>query len=872
MTSAGTSTQPRAPFIDRSLGPGFNLAEAPGLSEIEAAARLARDGGNELPAQGQRALLAIAAEVVREPMFLMLVAAGALYLVMGKLSDALLLLGFVFVVMAITIVQERRTERALDALRDMSSPRALVVRDGVQRRIAGREVVVGDIVILGEGDRVPADAILRRSAHLTVDESLLTGESVPVRKRAAPEVRTLDAPGGEDLPSLFSGTLVTAGQGACEVVRTGPRTELGRIGRALKEVEQAPTPLQAETGRIVRSLAAVGLGACLVVVVAYALTRGGMLQAWKEGALAGIALAMAILPEEFPVILAVFLALGAWRIARNQVLTRRMPAIEALGAATVLCVDKTGTLTLNQMSVARLVAEGRTVDLAAAAQALAPPCRTLLRIAALASRPEPFDPMERALHAALERLGPSARQPAGRLVREYPLSPELLAVTHVWARQESGEMLVAAKGAPEAITRLCRMAPAAEHELARRVAALASEGLRVLGVASCTLPFGSLPQHQKDLNLQFVGLIGLADPLRADVPAAVKECHRAGVRVVMITGDYPATAQDIARRAGLENPAAVLTGSELGAMSERELELRVRDVNVYARVVPAQKLRIVAALKAGGEIVAMTGDGVNDAPALKAAHIGIAMGGRGSDVARESASLVLLDDAFASIVAAIRLGRRIYDNIRKAVAFTLAVHVPIAGLSMIPVFLPSWPLLLLPVHIVFLELIIDPACSLVFEAEGAEANVMQRPPRRSADRLFSRSIVVVALLQGLTVLAVCLAIFTLSRGEHGPDAARALTFSALVVSLLALILTNRSWTRSTLAMLSARNPALWWVVAGGSAVLAAVLLLAPVRALFSFDPVHADDIALSLFAGFVCLSWFEVLKRMRWWRHMQGMA
>ncbi|MGE5337849.1 MAG: cation-translocating P-type ATPase [Gemmatimonadota bacterium] len=847
----------------------FSLAELGGLSETEAAQRLARDGPNELPSQRPRGLFAVAREVVREPMFLMLVAAGSLYFAMGKLSDALLLLSFVIVVIAITVIQERRTERALEALRDLSSPRALVVRDGAQRRIAGREVVAGDTVILAEGDRVPADAILRRAAHLAIDESLLTGESVPVRKRPSPAAHALDRPGGDDLPALFSGTLVTAGQGVCEVIRTGAQTELGRIGKALERIEPETTPLQAETGRTVRVLALVGLAACVVVIVIYALTRGSDWVAWRDGALAGIAMAMALLPEEFPVVLTVFLALGAWRISESRVLTRRMPAIETLGAATVLCVDKTGTLTQNRMTVARLDIRGESVDFRAEPHAIPDRFRALLETAALASRADPFDPMERALHDAADRIGGVATAPRCLLAREYPLSPALLAVTHVWDEPINGTRIAATKGAPEAVARLCRMSADEEAILAERIATLAGGGLRVLGIARAELDAGPLPATPDALPLKFLGLVGLADPLRPEVPAAVAECQSAGIRVVMITGDYPVTAQDIARQAGLDNHAAVITGSDLDTMSDQDLAARIRDVQVFARVAPEQKLRIVSAFKASGEVVAMTGDGVNDAPALKAAHIGIAMGGRGTDVARESASLVLLDDAFSSIVGAVRLGRRIYDNIRKATAFILAVHVPIAGLSMIPVFFPTWPLLLLPVHIAFLELIIDPACSLIFEAERAEADVMRRPPRRSSDRLFSLPIVTVAVLQGLSVLVACLAIFVLARAGHGTDAARALTFAALVISLLAIILMNRSWSRSAIAMLRVGNRALWWVVAGSAILLTIVLFVAPVQALFSFAPLHARDISLSLLAGLACLGWFEILKLTPWWRRLR---
>jgi len=842
----------------------LDLEGFPGLSEAEAALRLGREGPNELPDQEQRTLLAIAWEVVREPMFLMLVAAGTLYLMMGEPRDALMLLGFVFAVMGITVYQERRTERALDALRDLSSPRARVIRDGRHRRIPGREVVPGDFLIVAEGDRVPADAILRAAINLAVDESLLTGESVPVRKGASPTALALDVPGGDDLPSLFSGTLVTAGQGVAEVLGTGAHTELGRIGKALLEVHPEATFLQKETGRLVRIFAVGGLSACVLVVVLYALTRGGGAMVWKEGLLAGIALAMAILPEEFPVVLTVFLALGAWRISRSRVLTRRMPAVETLGAATVLCVDKTGTLTLNQMTLRILDAGGPSQDLAAAGDTLPEAVHALMECAILASKRDPFDPMERAIHGSGKRwlLETEHLHPDWKLLREYPLSPDLLAVTHAWDRGD-GRIAVATKGAPEAVIDLCHLPAQQRAEVEARVAELASRGLRVLGVARGEYPAESLPPEHHDLELAFVGLLGLEDPVRPTVPAAVAECRTAGIRVLMITGDYPATASSIARQAGIPDPEQVITGPELKQMSDAQLAGRIREVNVFARVVPEQKLRIVTALKANGEVVAMTGDGVNDAPALKAAHIGIAMGGRGTDVAREAASLVLLDDDFSSIVAAVKLGRRIFDNIRKAVAFIFAVHVPIAGLSLLPVFVPGYPLLLLPVHIVFLELIIDPSCSLVFEAENAEADIMLRPPRDAGERLFSLKAIGLALLQGATALAACVAVYLVARPGHGDAVARALTFTTLVVSFLAIILANRSWHSSIAGSLRNPNPALWWVLGGTVGFLALVLSWPVAQRLFHFAPPGGVDLLLAALAGFASILWYDALKLCR---------
>jgi Ca2+-transporting ATPase len=826
----------------------LGLGELRGLTEDEARARLERDGLNELPSEKKRGILAIVLEVVREPMFLMLVAAGSLYLFMGEATDALMLLGFVFVVMGITVVQERRTEHALDALRDLSSPRALVLRDGVQRRIPGVEVACGDLIFLSEGDRVPADALLRRAIHLSVDESLLTGESVPVRKAPSDEAQALDRPGGDDLSSVYSGTLVTAGQGVAEVAATGARTELGKIGKALQQMQPEATLLQKET----------------LVVVLYALTRGGSIAVWKEGFLAGIGMAMATLPEEFPVVLTVFLALGAWRISRSRVLTRRMPAIETLGAATVLCVDKTGTLTLNQMTLKELRLAGQSVEVGEGTTNLSEAFRTLLENAVNACKREAFDPMERALHAAGARsLGDGVLRPGWTIEREYPLTSKLLAMTNVWRNGESDRVVIASKGAPEAISELCRLSPERRESMMRDVAALASKGLRVLGVARAEMAIRDVPDEHTALELSYVGLVALEDPLRPTVPAAVAECQSAGIRVVMITGDYSATALSIARQAGLADHEAVICGPELEAMTDEELAGRIGKVQVFARVVPEQKLRIVEAFKANGEIVAMTGDGVNDAPALKSAHIGIAMGGRGTDVAREAASLVLLDDDFSSIVAAIRLGRNIFDNIKKAVSFILAVHVPIAGLSMIPVFFRDWPLLLLPVHIVFLELVIDPSCTLIFEAEESEPGIMSRPPRNPNERLFSTATLGLAVLQGLTVLGVCLGVFLFARHSHSPEAARALTFTSLVVAFLFIILTNRSWNRSILQMLRMRNKALWWVVSGAVAFLALVLWVPVARGLFHFAPLHWPDLILSVGAGVAWVVAFEFVKLTR---------
>jgi Ca2+-transporting ATPase len=664
---------------------------------------------------------------------------------------------------------------------------------------------------------------------------------------------------------VYSGTLVVQGQGIAQVRTTGSQTEIGKIGKALQTLEPEQTFLQRETGRLVRLLAVVGLSLCAILAIGYGLTRGN----WLAGLLASITLAMAILPNEFPVVLTLFLSLGAWRLSKNRVLPRHMPAVETLGAATVLCVDKTGTLTLNQMAVSKLFARGEFSTVAPRQQGMFPEqFHELVEFSILASQRDPFDPMEQ----AMRQLGEDTLSHTEHLhqdwtlVREYPLSPQLFAMSHVWRAPHGDAYVVAVKGAPEAIIDLCHCDGAQREDLAKIVSVMANEGLRVLGVARASFQETGLPQKQHDFEFAFIGLVGLADPVRPTVPAALTDCYRAGIRVVMITGDYPGTARSIAQQIGLEPRHEVITGPELDQMDDNELQRRIQAVTIFARVVPEQKLRLVNALKANGEVVAMTGDGVNDAPALKAAHIGIAMGGRGTDVAREVSALVLLDDDFSSIVHAVRMGRRIFDNLKKAMAYLLAIHVPIAGMSLIPV-LVQWPLVLLPVHIAFLHLIIDPVCSVVFEVEAEETDVMQRPPRNPKEPLFGRQTVNFSLLQGLSILLILLAVFGIAlwRGQ-GELEARALTFTTLIVATLSLMFTNRSWSQTMLATMQRPNVALWWIVSGTLAALGCVLYVPVVRELFRFAPLHLNDLVLCATAGAGGVLWFEGLKMANGWR------
>jgi Ca2+-transporting ATPase len=834
-----------------------------GLTAVEAATRLATDGLNELAAARPRGLAGVMREVAREPMFMLLGAAAGIYLMIGDVHEALVLLASVFVVMGITIYQERKSEHALEALRDLSSPRALVIRDGAQIRVAGREVVRGDVLIVNEGDRVPADAHLVKSNDLRADESLLTGESVPVRKIAWDGQARLRQAGGDDLPFIYSGTLLVQGQGVAEVLATGATTEIGKIGRALNATDTETTPLQRQTAVMVRRLAVLAIALCVLVVLIHGMVRGN----WLEGLLAGITLAIAILPGEFPMVLTVFLALGAWRISRQGVLTRRMPAIEALGAATVLCVDKTGTLTLNRMSMRQLCVGARYVDVQnVPAQTPDAEVHALVEAAVLACEVNPLDPMEKAIVDFGDAwLGSRDTRHAGwELVKEYPLSEKLLAHTHGWNTGNAAGQTVATKGAPESVARLCRLAPAELQAMHAAVSQMAANGLRVLGVARGVLRDGQWPLSPHDIEFEWLGLIGLDDPVRPTVAAAVRECHEAGIRVVMITGDYPATAQAIAAQAGILGGDGAVTGAEIEAMDDAALQTRIRSATIFARVTPVQKLRLIQAFKAAGEVVAMTGDGVNDAPALKAAHIGIAMGGRGTDVAREAASLVLLNDDFDSIVSAVRLGRRIYHNIRNAMRYLLAVHVPTAGMTFLPL-LFGWPVAFFPVHVVFIEFVIDPACSVAFEAEPADASIMHEPPRSPDAQLFDLPTLAISLLQGAGVFAAVAALYAhaLLQGADVANA-RTLAFMTIIAGNLALILSNRSDTRPLLQVFSAPNPALWWVIAGAVAALTIVLTVPVLRSLFQLAAPSIADVALSLVAAVASVVWFEGYK---WFRN-----
>jgi Ca2+-transporting ATPase len=806
----------------------------PGLSAEEAKARLERYGPNRVREPRRRTIIQIARDTLREPMFLLLVVAAALYLLVGDLAEGTFLSIGALLSFGLVVVQEARSEQALKVLNALAEPQAKVIRQGIVSTIPAAELVPGDIIVIGEGGRIPADAVLIDGDVLEVDESALTGESVPVAKR--PAKGPIDD-SDRAAPILFAATLIVRGQGVAQVVKTGAATEVGHIGVELAELAEGPTLLQRDIRRLIRMIGLLALMACVLVAVAYGIARDD----WFGGVLSGLTLAISLVPEEFPMVLAIFMALGALRMARQNVLVRRSAVVETLGATTLLCVDKTGTLTENRMQLGCIWKDGQTHD------PTSEEARPVLSLARLASASQPHDPMDMAIQSAVTEV------PCEKPLRSYPLKPQFLAFSQVWPEIEGG-VLYAAKGAHEMILALCDgdRATIAAAEVAAHT--LGASGMRVLAVARASFP--SDPQCEPDeIKYQFAGLLGFLDPVRSDVPAALREANNAGIGVAMITGDFEPTALSVAATAGIATTGGAITGDELESGRPIPAEARI-----FARIRPEQKLRLVESFKQSGHVVAMTGDGINDAPALVAADVGIAMGQRGTDVAREAADLVLLDDQFKSIVGGIRLGRRIFGNIRRAMIYITAVHIPVAGLALLPI-LMGLPPILYPMHLVLLELLIDPLCALVFENEPGDPNAMKQPPRRRDESVFGFRQIIPAILQGSVLLAATLGLYSWMI-QHGAqtDEARTAAFIALVVGHLSLALA----VSAIESRLFNRERIVFWAISGAAAAVLTLSVALPLfREILRFASLAPSTLGIAILTGLAAGSWFGFASHIR---------
>lgn len=802
-----------------------------GLTTAESNERLLRYGRNLLAKADEKNFIFTLLSLLREPMLLLLIAAGLISIALAELIDGLLLLFTIFIIVGITFYQTRKTEKALEALSELTMPLALVIRDGREKRIPSSEIVPGDLILLREGDRIGADARLITSASLQVDESLLTGESVPVLKNVG--------------DSTYTGSLVVRGHGSAEVLATGTATQLGKIGKSLTEIPDEKTTLQENVARIVK---VVGLAALFTVIAVFALygtTRGN----WLEAGLAGISVAMALIPEEFPVILTIFLALGAWRMARAKVVARKPAAIEALGAISVLCVDKTGTLTENRMEIAEIHAgskiwRGTQIPDGNVAEAI--------MIAALATPKSAYDPMDIAFQKLAKTI---QRENLSEFISisEKPLTKENLYYTHAWQDSKSLAMLHAVKGAPEHIAKLCNFDHDQYQSFVEKVKTEAARGYRTIGIAKST----------DGQNYTYLALALLSDPIRDGVPEAVAECSKAGIRTIMITGDHPSTAITIAKNIGLGNQKC-LTGTELDKLRDDQLRNIISECSVFARVTPMHKLRLVRILQENDEVVGMTGDGINDAPALKAADVGIAMGERGTDVAREAAALIITDDNFTSIVEGIRRGRAIFSNIQKALIYVIAVHVPIFGMALIPVLNPGWPLVLLPALIAFQEVIIDPASSIVFEAEEPDKKNMERLPRSKSNSLIGAREVTIGVLQGLSVLAVTFLMYLVSFSKYdSEELSRSLTYGTLLISNVLLVLSNRSQRLSIVTSFRRRNnPAIIPIVVLAIGILIALLNVPFLTDSFNLARLNLAQYLAVILASLLSITWYEIYKKL----------
>ncbi|MBP6828196.1 MAG: HAD-IC family P-type ATPase, partial [Saprospiraceae bacterium] len=717
-----------------------------GLSPAEVTESRNRHGSNQLYVRPKRHLWHMLKEVVTEPIFLLLVLACSLYFAIGDLSEAWLMVASVVFVILIEIVQEFRSEKALSALREFSQPRAVVIREGRRMEVPVEEIVVGDLVAMSEGERVAADGVLVQQSDLSVDEAILTGESLPVNKTVSE---------GENL--LYQGTTVASGLGVAHIRSVGAQTEFGKLGKSIESIESDPTPLQRQISRFVKQMLIAGLVAFLVVFGINYFYADSFLSAL----LFSLAFALALVPEEIPVAFTTFMALGAYRMTKQQVLVKQPKTVESLGAATVICLDKTGTITENRMSVAEVSdfsGRGRTLE-----------------YAMWASEPLPFDAMEKAIHEAYEKETTADIRAAFNMVHEYPLSGVPPMMTHVY-QNTAGERIIATKGAVERVVRVCKLTPAEQEKVMKQTMDMAGKGFRVLGVASASHDGEPYPAEQDDFLWHFEGLVALYDPPKKNIRQVIGQFYDAHISVKMITGDYPETALNIARESGIRVDAPALTGEAVMEMPPAQLQEASARTTVFARMFPDAKLRVVEALKANGEVVAMTGDGVNDGPALKAAQVGIAMGLRGTEIAKGAASMVLLDDDLAHMVKAVKTGRRIYNNLRKAIRYIISIHLPIVLVVLLPL-LFGWPYLhmLMPIHVIFLELIMDPTCAVAFENEPAEANVLHKPPRTTSKNLFSWPELSMSLVQGLAITAGIFAMYHYAVGQ-GKDEATTRSF------------------------------------------------------------------------------------------------
>lgn len=816
-----------------------------GLTEEQVAESKRKYGTNRLEYRKKNGAWEALKGLAKEPMVLLLLGASGIYFITGDVADGIFLSAAIILVSAIALFQDSRSRHALEKLKAFTRPTVRVIRSGSVQEIKSDDLVIGDSLLVEEGTLIAADGTITHANDFSVNESILTGESMAIYKDET-----------QEQPFVYRGSTVAGGSAVITVTAVGHQTRLGQIGKSLEEIPDEKTPLEIQINRFVKKMVVAGI---VVLIVMWGINFFRTHNA-LDSLLKALTLAMSILPEEIPVAFTSFMALGAWRLMKMGIVVKQMKTVETLGSATVICTDKTGTLTENRMGLAKLF-----VKEAAQASEAANPATTadkdLIRWAMWASEPAPFDPMEIALHEAYSQTADTDERTAYSLIHEYPLGGKPPMMTHIF-ENASGQRIIAAKGAPEALLAVSRLTDDEKRQAEADIRSLAADGYRVLGVGEAVFMGNVFPERQQDFRFEFKGLLAFYDPPKKNIRTVLENFYSAGIDVKIVTGDNAATTAAIARQVGFRYPEKSITGEELMRLSDAELREKVMDTYLFTRMFPEAKLHIINALKDQKQIVAMTGDGVNDGPALKAAHIGIAMGKKGTEIAKQAASLILTEDDLAEMVDAVAMGRKIYANLKKAIRYIISIHIPIILTVFIPLAL-GWiyPNIFSPVHIILLELIMGPTCSIIYENEPMEKNAMSQKPRPYTDTFFSLRELTTAIVQGAVITSGTLFTYRYAVYEGYPETVtRAMVFTTLISANLFLTLVNRSFYYSVFATFRYRNPLIWGVVAITAGITALLLFVPPLTRFFQFGSLDAARVATAAGIGFFSVTWYEIVK------------
>lgn len=825
-----------------------NTFDINGLSQEQVLAAREKFGSNNLDYKKENGFLEAVKSLVKEPMVILLLVASIIYFISGDIGDGIFLASAIVLVATISLYQDSRSRDALEKLKNFTQPTCKVIRDSEIIEISSEELVLGDSLVVEEGTLIAADGIIIHSNDFSVNESILTGESLSVEKDANKEGN-----------QVFRGTSVASGLAIATVTAIGNETKLGKIGKSLESIEEEETPLELQISNFVKKMVIVGAIVFLVVWGINYFKSYDVL----DSLLKALTLAMSILPEEIPVAFTTFMALGAWRLMKMGIVVKQMKTVETLGSATVICTDKTGTITENKMSLAKIFVLGSD-KISEPETTLTDAEKNLIEIAMWASEPIPFDPMEIALHAAYAKIISQDERPNFELVHEYPLGGKPPMMTHIFANK-AGKRFIAAKGAAEAIMNVSALTETEKQKINEVIDTLAKEGYRILAVGEAQFDGNNYPKVQQEFKFGFKGLVAFYDPPKKNIQAVLKSFYKAGIDVKIITGDNAATTTAIAKQIGFKGHERSLTGDELMQLSETELRKRVKDTNLFTRMFPEAKLRIINALKAQNEIVAMTGDGVNDGPALKAAHIGIAMGKKGTEIAKQAASLILVEDDLSKMVDAVAMGRKIYTNLKKAIQYIISIHIPIVLTVFIPLAL-GWlfPNIFSPVHIIFLELIMGPTCSIIYENEPMEKNTMSQQPRPATNTFFSWKELTISIIQGLMITAGTLAVYQYGVYEgYDESLTRTLVFATLIIANIFLTLVNRSFYYSIFTTLMYKNNLVLLIISITLVLMGLLIFVPPLANFFGFAPMNIAQFGICTAIGFISVIWFEVVK---WWK------